>query len=87
MVLAVPPERLAELLALFAAEDVEATEIGRFTGDRRLRLTYAGEEVGALDVGFLHDGLPRIERAARHEAPSPAASTSAFAPSPTIRWC
>ncbi len=69
MVLAVPPERLRELLKLFAAEDVEATEIGRFTGDGRLRLTHGDVAVGDLDVRFLHEGLPRVERRARYEPP------------------
>jgi phosphoribosylformylglycinamidine synthase len=40
MVLAVPPEHRRALLRLFAAENVEATVIGAFTGDGRLRLSY-----------------------------------------------
>jgi len=72
MVLSVPPEHLDELLALFRAEDVEATDIGEFTADRRLVLTYEGETVADLDMGFLHDGLPRQVREARYEpAPRP----------------
>ncbi len=64
MVLAVPPERIEELLAVFRAEDVEATVIGRFPGHGRLLLRYAGQLVGELDMGFLHDGIPRFERTA-----------------------
>ncbi|HRU06604.1 MAG TPA: phosphoribosylformylglycinamidine synthase subunit PurS, partial [Candidatus Brocadiia bacterium] len=59
MVLAVPPERLDELLKVFASENVEATAIGRFTGDGRLRLRYNGVEVANLAMSFLHDGCPR----------------------------
>ena len=59
MVLAVPPDKLDEILALFASENVEATPIGRYTDDRRLRLRYHGVEVGNLDMAFLHDGVPR----------------------------
>src|SRR5262249_6634053 len=59
MVLAAPPDKLDELLALCAGEDVEATVIGRFTGDRRLTVTYAGMTVVDLAMGFLHDGPPQ----------------------------
>ena len=69
MVLAVPPEKEAELLEVFRAEDVEATVIGRFTGDRKLRLRYEGHPVAELDMDFLHYGLPRVEREATYTPP------------------
>ncbi len=64
MVIFVPPEKLEEALALFASEDVEATVIGRLTGDRRLRLYYQGHQVADLDMEFLHKGLPQVVRKA-----------------------
>jgi phosphoribosylformylglycinamidine synthase II len=64
MVLAVDPEKVDELLALFASEDVEATVIGEFTETGLLRLRYEGNLVCDLDMKFLHDGLPRYERSA-----------------------
>ncbi len=64
MVFAVPPDRLERFLSLFAAEEVEATVIGAFTHDRILRVRYRGQSVGELDMAFLHDGLPRLERTA-----------------------
>ena len=64
MVLAVSPDKEAEIMALFRAEDVEATTIGRFNGDRKLRLRYHGEPVGELEMKFLHDGLPKPRRRA-----------------------
>jgi len=64
MVLAVPPESAEELISLFASEDVEATVIGEFTSDRRLKLFYQGNLVGDLDMEFLHNGLPQLERKA-----------------------
>jgi phosphoribosylformylglycinamidine synthase len=64
MVLAVPPESAEELISLFASEDVEATVIGEFTDDRRLQLFYQGNVVGDLDMEFLHNGLPQLEREA-----------------------
>lgn len=58
MLLAVPPEKINELMALFESEDVIASVIGEFTGDRRLRLFYQGNPVGDLDMEFLHKGRP-----------------------------
>ncbi len=58
MVLAVPPQNLEKILAVFAAEDVDATVIGRFTDDHMLHVRYRGETVAELDMQFLHDGLP-----------------------------
>ncbi|MEW6249447.1 MAG: phosphoribosylformylglycinamidine synthase subunit PurS, partial [Planctomycetota bacterium] len=74
MVLAVPPEHLARILALMRAEEVEATVIGTFghTGPRgaaSLVLRFAGHVVGELDMEFLHHGLPRLEREAAWEHP------------------
>ncbi len=62
MVLAVPPDSAEELIFLFSSEDVEATVIGEFTDDKRLKLFYQGNLVGDLDMEFLHNGLPQLER-------------------------
>jgi phosphoribosylformylglycinamidine synthase II len=69
MVLAVPPDCADELLSLFASEDVEAAVIGEFTNDRRLQLFYQGNLVCDLDMGFLHQGRPQVEREAVWETP------------------
>jgi len=69
MVFAVPPEHLSELLALFAAEDVEACAIGRFTDSGRLIVRDGGELVGELDNRFLHKGNPRTLRRASWTPP------------------
>ncbi|HFE67226.1 MAG TPA: phosphoribosylformylglycinamidine synthase, partial [Chloroflexi bacterium] len=59
MVMAVPPQNWPRLQAICAGQDVEAFELGVFTGDGRIRI-YAGEQlVGDLSVDFLHNGLPR----------------------------
>jgi phosphoribosylformylglycinamidine synthase len=70
MVISVPPEKLDECLAVFRAEDVEATVIGRFPGDGKLKLRYNGKVVGELDMEFLHDGIPLFERTATFSPPS-----------------
>jgi len=59
MVYAVPPHNLEKFLAICEAEEVEATVIGTYTGDRTLRVRYRGEIVGELDMGFLHEGVPQ----------------------------
>jgi phosphoribosylformylglycinamidine synthase subunit PurSL len=56
MVLATPPGNLPRLQAICDGLDVEWTVIGRFTGDKRLRVRYDGQLVADLDMDFLHDG-------------------------------
>jgi phosphoribosylformylglycinamidine synthase II len=61
MVLAVPPECVDELLALFDDEGTESTVIGEFTDDKRLKLFYRENLVCDLDMEFLHKGRPQLE--------------------------
>jgi len=70
MVMAVPGDKVEELAALFASEDVEMTVLGTFTGTGRAHLTYRGETVLDLDLKFLHDGLPRVEKKATWTPPA-----------------
>ena len=69
MVLAVAPGDVDRVRAIFEVEGVETTDLGEFTGDGRLVLTYDGTEVADLPMSFLHDGLPRVEREARWDPP------------------
>lgn len=65
MVLSVPREKVEELLALAASEDVEATVIGTFgTRGSELVLKYAGHEVGRMKMEFVHKGIPMPTRKA-----------------------
>ncbi|MBU1726727.1 MAG: phosphoribosylformylglycinamidine synthase subunit PurL [Candidatus Omnitrophica bacterium] len=64
MVISVPKENIEELLAVFAGENVEASVIGEFTDTKKLELCYDGNLVCDLDMGFLHDGIPDIEKKA-----------------------
>ena len=70
MVLSVPPENMEEIRAVFEGEDVDATFIGEFTGDKRLHLRYKGETVADIEMTFLHDGVPRTIRKATWHLPS-----------------
>ncbi len=69
MVLAVPPEKWADLKALSDREGVEATDLGEFTDTGRLVLRYHGEVVGDLSMDFLHEGRPKVVRKATFTPP------------------
>jgi phosphoribosylformylglycinamidine synthase len=64
MVIAVRPEKLEAIQRIFDSENVQATVIGRFTNDKKLRLRYNGRQVAELDMDFLHDGVPKYNRQA-----------------------
>jgi phosphoribosylformylglycinamidine synthase II len=70
MVLAVPPADWQKLAAVAAAEGVEATAIGTFTGSGKLVLRWQGEVAGELDCHFLHEGRPRHTLRSRFRPPA-----------------
>ncbi|HNY79521.1 MAG: phosphoribosylformylglycinamidine synthase subunit PurL [Sedimentisphaerales bacterium] len=70
MVLAVKPENREAILRIFESENVEATVIGRFTNDRKLRLRCHGQQVAELDMDFLHNGVPKYSRQAIWTTPA-----------------
>ncbi len=79
MVLAVPPDHVAELLELMASEGVEAAVIGELTDNHQLRLLFLWNLVCDLDMEFLHQGRPQMKMEAvwqqpRHPEPDFASS-------------
>ena len=72
MVVAVPPDRLAELRDRCDRHGVELADLGAFTGDGRLVVRHAGAVVLDLDTAFLHDGRPQ-RRMMAAEPPRPTA--------------
>ena len=70
MVLAVPPADWPRLAEIADQEGVEATAIGRFTGDGQLTLRWHGELVGELNCHFLHEGRPRQRLKSRYTPPA-----------------
>ncbi len=74
MVLAVSPADWSKLARIAAAEGVEATAIGTFTGSGRIVLRWQGRVAGDLDCHFLHDGRPKQRLKSRHV---PAAAAAA----------
>ena len=70
IVMAVPPAHLDALLALCAAEEVEATAVGTFDGSGRLQVAYHGRPVVDIDMHFLHDGRPQRTLLATWQPPT-----------------
>lgn len=62
MVISVDKANLPALRELAREENVEVAEVAVFTDDMQLRLCWDGREMGRLDLAFLHDGCPRLER-------------------------
>ena len=58
MVLAVGPDRVAEVLARAKHLGLSACDIGEFTGDRRLQVRHGEKPVVDLPMEFLHKGRP-----------------------------
>ncbi len=69
MTLVVEADDVEELIALARWYEVEATDIGRFTGDGLLRARHEGRPVVHLDLDFLHRGTPRKRLEAEWRAP------------------
>ncbi|MHC4126112.1 MAG: phosphoribosylformylglycinamidine synthase subunit PurS, partial [Planctomycetota bacterium] len=69
MVISVKPENLDAIMEIFDCENVEATVIGKFTDTKKLMLRYNGQLVGELDMGFLHNGVPKYSRKASWHSP------------------
>jgi len=89
MVFAIPPDNLDRFLAIFAAEEVDATPIGTFTGDGMLRVRFDGTVVGEIDMRFLHGGIPqptlRATWTATHTASGDAANVASNTAPPNKR--
>ena len=85
MVMAVPEAHWPRLQALCALYGVEATALGRFSGDGQLTVRYQGRAVARLDGQFLHHGIPQRHLQAVWTPPetAPLASFSS-APSPDL---
>ncbi|MCK9603097.1 MAG: phosphoribosylformylglycinamidine synthase subunit PurL [Candidatus Omnitrophica bacterium] len=64
MVLSVPEKNIQALQDIFQRENVEATVIGEFTGTSKLELFYRDNLVCSLDMRFLHEGIPDVEKKA-----------------------
>ncbi len=73
MVFSVPESNWELFRDLCKAESVVATVIGQFKPTGQLELKYGNESVGNLSMKFMHDGRPRVIRAAEF-VPQPVTS-------------
>mgnify|MGYP005832820071 CR=1 FL=1 len=69
MTLAVPPEKLGRFMELASRMGVEATVLGTFTDTGYFHVLYQGKTVAFLEMGFLHEGVPRMQLEARWTPP------------------
>ncbi len=72
MVVFAEPDKVKELLKLAAANDVEATVIGRVTGKGRLVLKFRRHRVADIDMKFLHRGWRGSSKKAHWQRPETA---------------
>lgn len=70
MTLAVPPDKLDELISLAREMDVEATDLGVFTASGYFHCLYQGRTVCCLSMEFIHEGVPQMQLPARWIPPS-----------------
>ncbi|MCP4443025.1 MAG: phosphoribosylformylglycinamidine synthase [Aureispira sp.] len=59
MTIVAEQDKYEELAALAKLMEVELTDIGRFTNTGVLEVCYNNKHVAALDMEFLHDGVPQ----------------------------
>lgn len=78
MVLAVEPQRCAELQSLCTLHGVEYVDLGFFTGNNQLTVRYNNAAVLQLDTHFLHNGRPQRQMTA--SMPTPRRNTPPSAP-------
>jgi phosphoribosylformylglycinamidine synthase II len=64
MIFAVPPAKLSEFKRIFASQECEVCVLGKFTNTNRLEVFYNDESVIDLDMDFLHNQNPLIEKKA-----------------------
>jgi len=69
MLLSVRAENLQKVLDIFESENIEATAVGKFTGDRKLQAYYRGQAIAELDLHFLFNP-PKARRVAKWKKPS-----------------
>ncbi len=70
MTLAVPPDKLDAFMDLAKRRAVEATVLGTYTDSGRLECYYEGRLIGALDMDFLHEGVPKMHLKAVEAPPT-----------------
>lgn len=73
MVLAISRNKLKEFKEICDKYNLEVSELGEFTGNKKLEVFYGEEKVGDLDMDFLRNGLPQRKMTARKPSSHPGA--------------
>ena len=53
MIIAVPPENVEKVLEIIGSEELEASVVGEFTGDKLLKIYYEGSQIAEIEIEFL----------------------------------
>ena len=72
MVFSVPPQKRKAFEEVFTAEDCETAVLGEITATGRLEASFQGAPAVSLDMRFLLEGRPHIEKKAVWQAHKPA---------------
>jgi phosphoribosylformylglycinamidine synthase II len=80
MLVVAKPEKVKEVREVFAKWDLDAVEIGRVTGDGRLKAWFGGQTAIDLPVAAVIDLCPIYERPHRPSAPAVRAETTIAVP-------
>ncbi|MGE3260594.1 MAG: AIR synthase-related protein [Bacteriovoracia bacterium] len=76
MTFSVSPQQLEGFLALSKRRGVESTVLGEFNDSGLFQVDYQGKTIAAIDLRFLHEGLPPMVLKAKWEGPLPEDSWS-----------
>jgi phosphoribosylformylglycinamidine synthase subunit PurSL len=71
MTVSVQPDKLDAFMDLAKRRAVEATDLGAFTASGLLECYYDGKRIAALDMEFLHEGVPKMCLKAQWTPPAP----------------
>lgn len=64
MVVAVPKKNLKKFMEICKREEVEASVIGTYNKDKKMKVFYKNKTVIDMDMKFVHDGIPKTKREA-----------------------
>ena len=77
VILAVAPKQLKAVEEAFAAEGCETSVLGEFTRTGRLAATFREETLVDLDLKFLREGRPKVQRTASWDQPKASPKSAA----------
>ncbi len=76
MLVILPKKNIKEFISICQKYNVEATEIAKFDGSKKLNIYFRKEKVGDLEMKFLYGGLPQRVMKASRQSSSPSGAHS-----------